>query len=106
MSWVQDNILRGDWQPGYQLPSVREMSAKFGVNNNTIVRTYEHLVLTGTIFSKKGVGYYVSPDALDAIMKQRKEQFFDETLPDFVNQLQLLGISAEEIKTIIDEKMK
>lgn len=106
MSWVEDNILKGEWNVGYQLPSVREMSAKFAVNNNTIVRTYEHLVLTGTIFSKKGIGYFVSPEAKESIMSQRRAQFFEETLPDFINQLQVLGISAQEIKTIIDIKLK
>ena len=29
--WLEDNILRGDWSVGTQLPSVRELAAEFGV---------------------------------------------------------------------------
>lgn len=103
MAWVEDNILRGDWQPGFQLPSVREMSAKFTVNNNTIVRTYEHLTLAGTIYSQRGVGYFVAPGARDAIMARRREEFYSDTLPHFINQIEVLGISPDEIASVIKQ---
>ena len=31
-AWIEDHILRDEWQSGSQLPSVRELSAEFGVN--------------------------------------------------------------------------
>ncbi len=106
MAWVEDNILRGDWQPGYQLPSVREMSGRFTVNNNTIVRTYEHLTLSGTIYSQRGVGYFVSPDARESILSRRREEFYSDILPYFINQIEVLGISPDEISSIIKRNVK
>lgn len=106
MAWVEDDILRGDWQPGYQLPSVREMSGRFTVNNNTIVRTYEHLTLSGTIYSQRGVGYFVSPDARESILSRRREEFYSDILPYFINQIEVLGISPDEISSIIKRNVK
>lgn len=99
--WVEDNILSGSWSIGHQLPSVREMSARFRVNNNTIVRAYEHLVFDGTITSTKGVGFFVAEGALQSISGRRRKLFFDELLPLCIKQMQLLEISPDDIIEII-----
>lgn len=97
-AWIEDHILRDEWQSGSQLPSVRELSAEFGVNPNTIARTYERLTLDGTVRSARGVGFFVAEDAKSAIIKQRKEEFYNEQMPAFIQQMQLLGITPNEIQ--------
>lgn len=97
-AWVEDHILRDEWQSGSQLPSVRELSAEFGVNPNTIARTYERLTLDGTVRSARGVGFFVAEEAKSAIIKQRKEEFYNEQMPAFIQQMQLLGITPNEIQ--------
>ena len=97
-AWIEDHILRDEWQSGSQLPSVRELSAKFGVNPNTIARTYERLTLDGTVRSARGVGFFVAEEAKSAIIKQRKEEFYNEQMPAFIQQMQLLGITPNEIQ--------
>lgn len=99
--WVEDNILSGRWSIGHQLPSVREMSAQFRVNTNTIVRTYEHLGFDGTIRSVKGVGFFVADGACESIRNRRRETFFNDLLPLCIRQMKLLQISPEEIISII-----
>ena len=95
---IEDHILRDEWQSGSQLPSVRELSAEFGVNPNTIARTYERLTLDGTVRSARGVGFFVAEEAKSAIIKQRKEEFYNEQMPAFIQQMQLLGITPNEIQ--------
>ena len=97
-AWIEDHILRDEWQSGSQLPSVRELSAEFGVNPNTIARTYERLTLDGTVRSARGVGFFVAEEAKSAIIKQRKEEFYNEQMPAFIQQMQLLGITPNEIE--------
>ena len=97
-AWIEDHILRDEWQSGSQLPSVRELSAEFGVNPNTIARTYERLTLDGTVRSARGVGFFVAEEAKSAIIKQRKEEFYNEQMPAFILQMQLLGITPNEIQ--------
>lgn len=97
-AWIEDHILRDEWQSGSQLPSVRELSAEFGVNPNTIARTYERLTLDGTVRSARGVGFFVAEEAKSAIVTQRKEEFYNEQMPAFIQQMQLLGITPNEIQ--------
>lgn len=97
-AWIEDHILRDEWQSGSQLPSVRELSAEFGVNPNTIARTYERLTLDGTVRSARGVGFFVAEEAKSAIIKQRKEEFYNEQMPAFIQQMLLLGITPNEIQ--------
>ena len=97
-AWIEDHILRDEWQSGSQLPSVRELSAEFGVNPNTIARTYERLTLDGTVRSARGVGFFVAQEAKSAIVTQRKEEFYNEQMPAFIQQMQLLGITPDEIQ--------
>lgn len=96
-SWLEDNILRGDWSVGVQLPSVRELAAEFGVNPNTVARTYERLSLEGTVISTRGVGFFVAEQAYNTIIARRREEFYNTTLPSLIEQMHLLGISPEEI---------
>ena len=96
-SWIEDKILAGKLGEDEQLPSVRELSVEFNVNPNTIVRTYERLNVDGTIYSVRGVGFFVSPDAKKAIVSRRRIEFDSVTLPAFVHNMDILGVSIEEI---------
>lgn len=96
-SWIENKILRDEWFCDTQLPSVREMSVEFGVNPNTIVRTYERLLFDNTIYSIRGVGYFVATDVKNNIRNKRREIFYKNTLPAFVEQMDVLGVDMQEI---------
>ena len=102
--WIEDYILRDEWSADTQLPSVRELAAEFGVNPNTVARTYERLTMEGTAYSTKGVGLFVATGALENIQTRRREDFFATTLPSFIEQMQLLGITPEDITKLYNSK--
>lgn len=92
-----DEILSGKYGPGERIPSVRELAVYLGVNANTVVRTYEALSLQGIIQTRRGLGYFVTEDAIDRIVNARRRHFMDETLPELFRQMQLLGIPPETL---------
>ncbi len=104
-AWIEDKILQGEWPSETLLPSVRELSEKFRVNANTVVRTYERMVFDASVRSVRGVGFFVAQDAQKSIIARRCELFYTKNLPEFVRQMILLGIDT---KIVIDEynKMK
>lgn len=53
-------VSSGYFARGERLPSVRELSVRFGVNYNTINKVYQDLERDGYIFTKRGLGTYVS----------------------------------------------
>ena len=60
---ISDEILLGHYAIGSRIPSVREYAALVEVNANTVMRSYEFLQTQGIIFNKRGIGFFVSPDA-------------------------------------------
>ena len=92
-----DEILAGTYKADDRIPSVREYAVMLGVNTNTAVKTYELLAREGVIYNKRGMGYYVSPDARQQILERRRAEFREQTLPELFRQMRLLDIDIAEI---------
>jgi GntR family transcriptional regulator len=97
-----ERMMNGIHPPGDKIPSVREFAAEMGVNPNTILRTYNDLQMRQIIENKRGIGYYVSPDAKEKIIQWKKDEFFQNELPDLIRQMAMLGITYCELKPYFD----
>ncbi|MGX5820745.1 GntR family transcriptional regulator [Chitinophaga lutea] len=93
-----DRIQLGQLAPEEKVPSVRELAVTLEVNPNTVMRSYEHLQQQEVIYTKRGMGYFVGPDAVKKITAMRREQFLQEELPAFFRRMYLLGIELDELK--------
>ena len=97
-----DEILAGKYQDDDRIPSVREYSVLLEVNTNTAVKAYDELARANIIYNKRGLGYFVTPGAKKQILKERKKEFMKERLPELFRQMQLLGITLEDVKVAYD----
>lgn len=98
-----DEILAGEYKDDDRIPSVREYAVLLEVNTNTAVKAYDELARANIIYNKRGLGYFVTPGAREAIMKQRKQAFMDQHLPELFRQMKLLGIKKEEVCNLFDQ---
>lgn len=94
-------VLSGEFAAGERIPSVREYAASIGVNPNTVARSYERLTAMGAIFQQRGIGFFVSEDAVKLIREDSKRRFFNEELPRLAEKAKLLGISSDEIISVL-----
>ena len=101
-----DEILAGKYQDDDRIPSVREYSVLLEVNTNTAVKAYDELARANIIYNKRGLGYFVTPGAKKQILKERKKEFMKERLPELFRQMQLLGITLEDVKVAYDLQQK
>ncbi len=95
--YISEQILLKRWEEGERIPSVRELGVELQVNPNTVVRTYEFLQNNEIIFNKRGVGYFVSEDAIQKISSLRRKQFLEQELPQFFKTIQLLEMDFYDI---------
>lgn len=95
---LSDEILSSAYKEGERVPGVREYSSLLEVNVNTTVKAYDLLAQKGIIFTKRGMGYFVAEGAPDAIRNERKKQFSHVFLPQMFQQMNVLGISMEEVE--------
>ena len=96
---IYGQILSGELKADDRLLSVRDLGIKLGVNPNTIMRSYETMQATGIIYNKRGIGYFVAENAKELVLKQMKEEFINEELPQVIKKMKLLGITNEEFLT-------
>ena len=89
-----EDILSGKLQGDARIPSVREYGADIGVNPNTMMRVYEKLTDEGIIYNKRGIGYFVSPDARERILLTQRKDFLEKEVPAICRKLELLGLDA------------
>ena len=92
-----DEILAGTYKDDDRIPSVREYAVLLEVNTNTAVKAYDELARANIIYNKRGLGYFVTKGARRQILKERKQQFMKERLPELFRQMQLLGIGIDEV---------
>ena len=94
---LMDEILADKYKDDDRIPSVREYAVLLEVNTNTAVKAYDELSRANIIYNKRGLGYFVTPGAKKQILKERKRAFMKERLPELFRQMQLLGITIDDI---------
>lgn len=92
---ICEQILDGKLEPDGRILSVREYGAQLGVNPNTIMRSYERLTNDGIIYNKRGLGYFIAPDARDKVLDIKRKEFMENVFPKIRRQMLLLGIGPE-----------
>jgi DNA-binding transcriptional regulator YhcF (GntR family) len=96
--YVCERILLKEWKSEERIPAVRELAVQLEVNPNTIMRTYEFLQGQNIIHNQRGIGYFVSPDAIKSAMEYRKTEFVEKELPNIFRNIYILGMDIEELK--------
>ncbi len=98
---ICEKILSGEYLPDERILSVRELGISLGVNPNTIARVYEYLQGMEIIYNKRGIGYFVAPDAPEKVLQSHREEFLRNELPAVVKKMKLLGVSMEVLERML-----
>lgn len=94
---ISEQILSGDLKPDARIPSVREYGAEIGVNPNTVMRSYEKLTGEGIIYNRRGIGYFICPQAREVVLESLRKEFIENEVPLIIRRMNLLGIKPEDI---------
>ena len=103
---IEDGVFTGAFPSEAQIPSTTEISAAFKINPATVLKGMNLLVEENIIYKKRGVGMFVSKGALEKIKEKRQKQFYDNYILRLITEAKKLGISGEEIISLIERGMK
>ena len=101
MEQIRQRVAAGDWPPGYELPSIRELAADVRVSVITIKRAYLELEREGVIVTRQGKGSFVA-EGTDLGTEIRRREL-DEHLRAAAQLAQLLGLSAPQLEARLRE---
>ena len=102
--FVKRGIASGAFACGDALPSRRLLSARLGVNPNTVQKAYRRMEAEGMIVSVPGKGSFISDDLADMLKKQRDEQL--EKTRQQIKTCREMGLDRETIERLADEVYK
>lgn len=59
----------------------------------------------GILYQKRGLGCFVAADAREIILEDLRKEFFATTMPNFIREMRMLGVSKEEIMEWLAREM-
>jgi len=101
MEQIKQRVAVGEWRPGHEIPSIRQLAVDLTVSVITVKRAYLELEREGVILTQHGKGSIV---AHDPGLGQR---LYDQELKDHLNKVAqlgaLLGLAPDELATRLQE---
>ncbi len=100
---IEENILKGIYEEGSQIPSTTEVAMKFKINPATAIRGENLLVDEGTIYKKRGIGMFVAAGAREKIINKRKSAFYDSYILPLLKESNNLNLTINEVIGMIEK---
>jgi len=95
MEQVKQRVAVGDWTPGEEIPSIRQLAVSLSVSVITVKRAYLELEREGVILTQQGKGSIVAPNP--GLGSRLYHEEFSEHLDQVARLGDLLGLSSDEI---------
>ncbi len=98
MHRIQAAVAAGNLKHGDQLPTIRALCEKLGVNPNTVARAYRELAHAGVVEARQGSGSYVAPPAKAPPLSAKEKKIRLNALYDRIAaEASSHGIGLEEL---------
>lgn len=98
-------ISSGKLKPGDQLPAVRELSERLDVNTNTVSKAYRDLVVMGLLYTRRGMGVFVSLDIEDKCRDDCRRRILVR-LNEVICESKAAGLEDKEIIEVVEKLLK
>ncbi|WP_026875784.1 GntR family transcriptional regulator [Jiangella gansuensis] len=94
---IKNDILSGALGADEQVMSTNQYAAYYRINPATAAKGFQQLVDEGVLYKRRGIGMFVSPDARQALLGQRRERFFADVVEPMVAEARVIGIPLEDV---------
>jgi GntR family transcriptional regulator len=102
---VQFAISSGKLKPGDQLPSVRELSERLGVNPNTVAKAYRDLEVMGLLYTRRGMGVFINKGVETKCREEVRKRVITR-MHEVIAEAKASGMTDKEINEIVDKSMQ
>ena len=98
---VKKRAVRGQYPPGAQLPSLRDMARTMSVNPNTMSRAYMELEREGFIEARRGQGSFVTEET--GRVEVERQELARGARDRFVAELRELELDIGQVDQLLRE---
>lgn len=101
---IQFAIASGKLKATDQLPSVRELSERLGVNPNTVAKAYRDLEVMGLLYTRRGMGVFINK-GIESKCREDCRRRIITRLHEVVAESKASGMNKKDIIEVIDKSM-
>ena len=98
----KEQIAKGFFEPGQEIPSRRELANQLKINPNTAQRAYKEMEEQGLIFTEGNLPSRITKD--EQMLKMVREELIIEAVETFVHSVQSINIPLDEVLNLVKEK--
>lgn len=99
---IEDAVLQGIYKEGEQIPSITELALRYQINPATALKGINILVENNIVYKKRGIGMFVCDGAVERLLEDRRNAFYDKYITTLVSEARRLGLSSDNIKEMIE----
>ncbi|HQM97380.1 MAG TPA: GntR family transcriptional regulator [Clostridia bacterium] len=100
--WLEDAILSNAFEEESQIPSITEISVMCKINPATALKGINMLVDKDIVYKKRGLGMFVKEGAVNKLMKERKNMFYESYIEVLLQEARKLNLNKEDIMEMIE----
>ena len=93
-------VAAGRLEAGEELPPIRILAERLGINPNTVARAYRELEAEGLVEKRRTAGTYVS-NAGSRLTRQARMKIVTERVDALLAEARQLGIAVDEVVELV-----
>lgn len=104
--WIETEILNGNLKPEEKVYSQYKLAEMFTINPATAAKGLNLLSNKKILYTKRGLGKFVTKEAKDIILNQRKNYKLKGLLEEVVLEARRLHVDEEDLFIMMKKIMK
>ncbi|GAA2834693.1 GntR family transcriptional regulator [Leucobacter komagatae] len=100
---IVDDILRGRYEEGGQVPSTNELASYLRINPATAGKGLGLLVDRGILVKRRGIGMFVAEGATERIAAERRDRFVQDFVQPMLAEARTIGLDRAALNRLIDD---
>ncbi len=104
--WLENEILGGNIKEDEKIYSQYQLAEMFNINPATAARGINILADQGILYKKRGLGMFLSANAMEKIQHKRRNHTLKKLVEKVVVEAMRLGIDEEELLGIMRQAGK
>lgn len=98
----KEQIAKGFFSPGQDIPSRRELANQLKINPNTVQRAYKEMEEQQLIYTEGNMPSCITKD--ETILKSVREELISEAVQVFINSIQSINAPLPEVMELVQKK--
>ncbi|MFJ7735686.1 GntR family transcriptional regulator [Lysinibacillus sp. NPDC097287] len=98
----KEQIAKGYFEPGQEIPSRRELANQLKINPNTAQRAYKEMEEQGLIFTEGNMPSCITKD--EGVLKSVREELIIEAVDLFLGSIKSINVPLSEVLELVEKK--